>query len=173
MNVFDVLTRNGYICNIELGYCYNPKTGSLCKVREQEPAYYTSRDRDESRQLKINGSCKPVTHVVYYIMNEVWPTSLIDHKDQNVYNIEWENLRAATYTENNRNRQLVGRTSYVGDFLEVGVQKFRNKYRVLICGITYLWTEDRLEANAFAKQKRTEIYGAFLPKSEQTIRRRV
>lgn len=163
MNAFDILEAAGYVCDRRLGYCYHPEEGDLCKLKNIEPAYYSVRDRDETKTLKYGGYAKPVTHIIYHTMTGEWPANMVDHKDRNVYNIEWNNLRDATASQNCRNRQAQGRTTYANEGLAIGVQKIGRFFRVRICNQTLLWTEDKDEANGLALQTRKDLYGEFHP----------
>lgn len=61
------------------------------------------RSTQKYKRVSIGGKCLMLHRVVYFIHHGVWPET-IDHIDGDGHNNRIENLRAATYQENNRNR---------------------------------------------------------------------
>ena len=51
----------------------------------------------------------PLTHIIWAIHHGVWPKQLIDHRDGDRSNIRINNLREATYQQNQFNKVGVGR----------------------------------------------------------------
>lgn len=89
-----------------------------------------------------------------------WPINTLDHRDNNGYNNAILNLREATYTQNNQNKQNIHNTTTYR-----GVYKSLNKYasHIKILGITeYLGTYNTPEEASFVFENRArEVHGDF------------
>lgn len=57
--------------------------------------------------LKIKKRMYRAHRIIWAIVTGKWPKNFIDHKNGNGHDNRWENLREATYTENNLNKMLV------------------------------------------------------------------
>jgi hypothetical protein len=88
---------------------YNPKTGQFrwCKRpggRHSPSAGHVSRQQD-GRYFKIDGSMYSEHKLAWFYMTGRWCKPTIDHRDGNITNNRWNNLRRATASQNNANRR--------------------------------------------------------------------
>ncbi len=100
---------------------YNPETGKLTwkkGVRGRKPGRRAGATCGKYRQICIDGINLKEHRLIWFWMNGKWPECLVDHRDSDGLNNRWRNLRAATYSQNNRNRKLSSRNSsgHVGVF---------------------------------------------------------
>ena len=70
--------------------------------------YAAGSQKDGSKQrgyalITINGVLYQAARVAWLIMTGEWPQELVDHRDGDRSNNIWDNLRAATRAQNNRN----------------------------------------------------------------------
>lgn len=63
--------------------------------------------KDGRRQICIDGTIYPSASLAWCYMTGNYPTNLIDHKDHNPSNDAFDNLREATYQQNNFNKSYV------------------------------------------------------------------
>jgi len=160
------------VWNEELGYAYNPNTGQMWKVAELHIARY-GQYRNQINGITIAGVYKKYTHIIWKMMTGEWPAlPIIDHKDGDTFNNTWENLREATRSQNNANRESNGRWADGTDGLGMGVKlTHSNKYEVRICRngkFYHCGTYDTVkEANAVASAKRKEIHNGFVREDDQ------
>src|ERR1700736_6750806 len=88
---------------------YNPKTGQFrwCKRpggRHSPSAGHVSRQQD-GRYFKIDGGMYSEHKLAWFYMTGRWCKPTIDHRDGNITNNRWNNLRRATASQNNANRR--------------------------------------------------------------------
>lgn len=173
MNKNNPLTNAHF--DMKIGFAYIPETGQVFRIKEVATTVLRkSDDRLVATKLNCNGNiAKVVSHIIWKIMTGNWPTvgMLMDHKDGNVENNVWGNLREATYQQNAANRESPGRWNNTGEHLEIGVVKEHNRYAVTIGQKYYGRFDCRLEANKVALVKRREIYQDFV--REKPFERRV
>lgn len=75
---------------------------------------------DGYRILSIDGIRYKASRVAWFYMTGKWPKSYIDHKDRDVGNDRFSNLRDATPLENTLNRKTkIGRSGYRGVYEHV------------------------------------------------------
>jgi len=67
-------------------------------------------------RIKIDGKSYSASCMAWLWMTGEWPTQEVDHKDLNKHNNKWENLRAATRSQNTTNipRRKSGSNKYKG-----------------------------------------------------------
>jgi HNH endonuclease/AP2 domain len=88
---------------------YDPKTGQF-RWRERPggrhspSAGHVSRQQD-GRYFKIDGSIYSEHKLAWFYMTGRWCKPTIDHRDGNITNNRWNNLRRATASQNNANRR--------------------------------------------------------------------
>lgn len=146
------------------GFYYEPDTGRLFKIEEIDVTFEGNDGKARPKRKLFKGLQYPCTHIIHFIMTGRFPQvgNLVDHKDNNPWNNQWDNLREATYEQNAVNRQPRGRPITGIKDLEMGVQPTpEGNYRVRVKGQhigNYLSKE---EANAAALKARKELYGEF------------
>lgn len=88
--------------------------------------------------ITINGKRYSSNRLAWFYMTGEWPKELIDHKDTVKNNDKWENLREATRTENQRNRNVTSKSKskIKGAYLVNG------KYKSYICLGTFDTAEE-------------------------------
>ena len=88
---------------------YDPKTGQF-RWRERPggrhspSAGHVSRQQD-GRYFKIDGGMYSEHKLAWFYMTGRWCKPTIDHRDGNITNNRWNNLRRATASQNNANRR--------------------------------------------------------------------
>lgn len=92
--------------------------------------------------IGIDGVRYVAHRLAWFYMTGEWPKNLIDHKDTNRVNNKWCNLREATLTENQRNRNVtrISKSGVKGAYLING------KYKSYICLGTFDTAEEAAEA---------------------------
>lgn len=151
-----------FICKDNAGFFYNSGTGRLYRVTE----IATSREKEgriASKSITFHGKQRPSTHLIFFLMTGRFPTEgmVIDHKDRNPDNNEWENLREATHAQNMYNKGDPGRHVNTELDLARGVSKIGNRFRVILNGQSFGSYETLEEANRIARVKRQELQGEF------------
>lgn len=58
------------------------------------------------RYVRFNGKLYLAARLAFFYMTGRWPTPTVDHINRDSLDDRWENLREATYEENNRNRRF-------------------------------------------------------------------
>lgn len=97
---------------------YNPETGNWIWLRsprggwEGRPA--GSLDAKGYLIIKIDGQSYKASRLAYLYMTGEWPPDEMDHIDRKPWNDAWANLRPATRTENNLNRDYFGTSGHKG-----------------------------------------------------------
>lgn len=112
------------------------------------------------RECSIEGKRRKVHHVIWYLVNGVWP-DMLDHINGNKLDNRIENLRPCSYAENARNRSKTERELP----RNVYPAKTKGKFKVSlqVNGKHHSFgVFDSLEmADTVAKQARELYYGAF------------
>lgn len=162
MNQDVINTIVEYIDDDNEGYIYNKLTGKMYKVREIN----CIRDKDDCwrpKSLTFHGKQRQSTHIMFYLVHGRFPDpdKLIDHKDRDPSNNEWDNLREATHAQNMYNKGLPGRHVNLHLPFERGVSKIGNRFRVQINNIAFGAYDTIEEANAVALKMRIELQGEF------------
>lgn len=91
-------------------FSYDPLTGELRWKRpprrgvSAEPA--GCRNSDGYLIVGYKGREYLGIHIIWMLMTGEWPRHIVDHKNRIKADDRWENLRAATHSENNRNANL-------------------------------------------------------------------
>lgn len=102
-----------------------------------------------------------VHHVAWFLMENEWPSNQIDHKNRNPMDNRWENLRAATSSQNSMNRASRYNKFGRGVSFSKKDRKFRAKVivnrRVHYAG-SFACAEDAAKA---AKELREKLHGEF------------
>ena len=158
-------------------FSYEPETGELFRrlpngkmqqLRVDKEAWSVTKNRDEhvAARTKFRGYGTQSTHIMFMLMERRWPLPrhVIDHKNGDVFDCRWSNLREATYSQSNMNKESRGR--WVGDDdLERGVYQRGNTYRVRIKANGVLKNfgtySTKAEANAVARKAYAELHGEF------------
>lgn len=116
-----------------------------------------SMDSNGYIKIQIHGSRYYAHHLAWlYEHNEV---GMIDHKDGNPWNNAIDNLRRATYVENNRNRLRYNQHGYAGVRYRSGAYQAHIRIEGVITRIGIYATAK--EAGAAYKAKAKELYGEF------------
>ena len=114
-------------------------------------------------RLKINGYTYLAHRLAYYYVNKVWPANLIDHIDGDKTNNIFNNLRDATYAQNNTNSKP-HRDSLTG-IKGIWYSKARDKYIAEICSNykrIYIGSYDTIhEAKAAYNNMATKLQKQF------------
>lgn len=143
------------------GFCYDPKQGQLFRVKE---IAITSIDSLNSNQGTFKGQAKRLTHIIFFLMSGRWPEKekVVDHKNGNIHDSRWENLREASRAQNQQNRPPPGRWKDNELGLETGVRVAPSgNFRVVVSG-SYLGTFlTAAEANNQARLARRVLHGEF------------
>jgi len=143
-------------------FIYEPLSGQLIrrfsngKIRELAVA----RERiGEGRcvvaDVVFSGYLIKATHIIFMLMMERWPKPdcQIDHRDGDVFNCRWDNLREAAAAQN---KASPGRRNNADAGLEKGVYWREGKYQVLIRAgggfKSFGHYQDKEEANAVARE---------------------
>jgi hypothetical protein len=66
------------------------------------------------RRIKIDGQTYIASRLAFLYMTGQWPQDEVDHVNRDQYDDRWENLREATRSENNLNRDYTGATGHKG-----------------------------------------------------------
>ena len=133
---------------------YNPETGEFYWRERTPDLIWTDKERDREwecnrwnsqwagkragcvnkrdgyRYIKIYAKRYSEHRLAYFIMEGAWPHDEIDHKDGDVGNSKWENLRPATRLQNGYNLKLY--TSSTTGFKGVSLHKLSGKYQTYI-----------------------------------------
>lgn len=157
---------------------YNEFTGELTwKARGEVSPYWTPRgarcfnnqfagkeagfdkkvvNRDYTRrEMKLPGGKNYTCHrVIWAWKTGKWPTSLIDHIDQNPLNNAWNNLRESDFSGNQQNVRL--RSDNSSGLVGVSFDCKRNQWKAdIMCRgkREFLITSDFFEACCFRKSR--------------------
>lgn len=91
-----------------------------------------TRRADGRLQIHVGGKCYLASRLAWLYVTGKWPEHEIDHKNRIKSDDRWDNLREATHSENQYNRDWCERS---GDLR--GICKDGNQFRVII-GNVYL-----------------------------------
>lgn len=117
------------------------------------------------RKINIFGKPRRATALIWLYMTGEWPSGQVDHINGIRNDDRWVNLRLATHSQNNANKNI--NKPWGSGYLGVG--KFRNKWRAYTkkdgknyhIGL-YNTREEALEAYKLKKQ---ELFGDFFGRS--------
>ena len=89
---------------------YDPLTGALnwkCPPRRGVGAGPAGCiNADGYKIVGYGGREYMATHLIWFLQTGEWPEHGVDHKSRNKTDDRWDNLRPATYAQNNRNMGL-------------------------------------------------------------------
>ncbi|HEX5362374.1 MAG TPA: HNH endonuclease [Fluviicoccus sp.] len=142
---------------------YDPITGSLTwrvsKGRARAGSKAGSVRKDGYVQVRISGKFYYVHRIAWAIMTGSWPDHLVDHRNTNPSDNRWENLRAATITQNHANKYGYSETGFKG----VRPDKKKWMARIGVNGKTrYIGSFDTPEeANAAYLEAATRNFGEY------------
>ena len=113
---------------------YDPLTGvCMWKVRRGgrtvAGSIAGSDDSKGAKQISLDGKVHRLHRVIWFYMTGEWPEQEIDHRNTNAHDNRWINLRLATRTLNNENRQRANKNSRSG---VLGVRLRGKKYSARI-----------------------------------------
>lgn len=144
---------------------YNPDTGDfIWKVARQNKTVAGlvagSVSSSGYSQIKIDGKTY-LTHILAWLyMKGTFPESRLDHRDNNILNNKWDNLRPATHQQNMFNRKL-GKNNKSG-VKGVSYAPKYDHYTVRISNIYYGCYKTLEEAKAVAEKVRQDLHGEFV-----------
>lgn len=144
---------------------YNPETGKwTTKPRKIGTVQYFGKTRMPAETITLKS--KDGAWRMYYAhrlawlwMTGKWPTHEIDHINNDSTDNRWSNLRAATHTENNRNKSFASYTKsgLIGASLHKASGLWRATLRRKCLG--YFKTAE--EAHEAYNKAAQELYGEF------------
>jgi hypothetical protein len=118
---------------------------------------------DRRRQIMINGKLYLSNRLAWLYMNGEWPDHHIDHKDLNICNDAFDNLRKATNSQNmcNRPMQSNNKSGYKGVSYCRRTRKWQATIRIN-GKVIHLkrWDTPEQAAEAYAKAAK-ELHGEF------------
>ena len=141
-------------------YEYNLKTGEE-RRSGQKIGFISRRSHSTYMQVYVDGKTKPLTHLIFWIMNGEWPSLYVDHIDGNGMNNRWQNLRLAERWQNMANQGVnVRNTSgYKGVYFAYG--KWRARIQVKGKRLHLGCFEDREAASAAYVEAARKYFGEF------------
>jgi hypothetical protein len=143
-------------------WCYCRQTRRLFFVREVW-MWSLVDDNAIPGAMSFDGKHMSTTRAAFYFMNGRYPIEAMDHRDGDVFNNRWENLRECTMEQNRRNADMESiRRHGWRENLGQGVHKTSSgTYRVRLARMNYGSYKTAEEANAVADEIRKEVRGAF------------
>jgi hypothetical protein len=149
-------------------FAYEPSTGKLMRrLRNSELRELKVTKGPAVNQIGFAGYYIPATRIMFMLMTKRWPKPgyLMDHRNGDVFDCRWSNLREVTPSQSLWNRDMSRRKWVGGDGLERGVSLDRGKYRVRI-GINgeqkgFGRYDTKEEANEIARKVIREVQGEF------------
>lgn len=129
---------------------YNEYTGVFtwidCADRKHNGKEAGVLRSDGYRLIRINYIKYLVGRLAWFYMTGEWPAVLVDHKDRNPSNNRWDNLRLATYAQNNANSERIDK----------GIRPTRNGRRWEV----YIWISGRqIQLGTFdTKEEAREVF---------------
>lgn len=142
---------------------YNPLTGELiCRSSEGRRVQGTVYKADGT--VIVDGFNYAVTRVCWFLYHKKWPEELVDHEDRDPANNRINNLREATYQQNQHNKLQIGATGFPGVTKRNRAKPYLAKIRIGGVRInlgSFYTAEEAAEAYRQAKQK---YHGEFTPK---------
>lgn len=86
-------------------FIYDPIEGTLFKLDgPRVDSFGLVKPTATNLQVRHFGEFYVITHLVWALYHGVWPAQLIDHRDGDKSNIKLNNLREATYQQNQFNK---------------------------------------------------------------------
>jgi hypothetical protein len=143
---------------------YEPKTGKwkwLVGKRGISVGKKAGCSRGIYTTIGIGKKLYYASNLAWFWMTGEWPAVGVDHKNRNKHDDRWNNLRLATYSQNNTNIYNPRKNG-----LPRGVSKSRSKFTAQICinrKRTFLGRYNTLEEAEQAYLKASEFRKEFLP----------
>lgn len=147
---------------------YNPETGKFTtKPRPIGTVQNFGKTRVPAETIRLKGPegvwRQQYSHILAYVwMTGEWPDDEVDHINTDSTDNRWSNLRPATHTENNRNKDFrsytkAGKSGLIGASFHKGSGRWRATIRHKCIG--YFQTAE--EAHEAYKKAAIEMYGEF------------
>ena len=139
---------------------YNPETGTWTWIkplsRNIKPGFIAGSTADGRYwRIQIAGTGYQSGRLAWLYMTGNWPQDQIDHINRDSYDDRWINLREATCSQNNFNREF----NSAG---HQGVNKFGDKWKVRVGPYNYVGTYSTLAEAIIARDAAAyEMGGAF------------
>lgn len=148
-------------------FVYDPESGELrwkIKRGKMFPGTRAGCARSDGvRHVRVDGIMYLEHHIIWLLVNGVWPSDQIDHKDLNPSNNTLQNLRVCTNGQNNANKKV--RPDSVSGIKGVRFDERRGHWVAHITKdwkIRYLGSFATSEAAAEAYKKAAEdLHGEF------------
>lgn len=109
---------------------YNQYTGLfiyLIPVMQMRPGDIAGSPNTNGHiQIMIDKIYYMAHNLAWFYMTGEWPQNIVDHKDRNYSNNKWENLRPATFSQNQGNTKIRkdNKTGYKGVHFDKRSNKF-------------------------------------------------
>lgn len=97
---------------------YNPDTGIVSNAKGKALGNFTRK----YGRIIVNGKAVLIHRYIFFLVEGVWPTEQIDHKDLDTHNNKWANLRKCSRQQNmcNRSSYKNSQSGYKGVFWDRG-----------------------------------------------------
>lgn len=147
---------------------YNPHTGVLTWKRNMTT---WTRAGDEAgviqdgkyRRVGIRGRYYMSHRLAWLIVTGEWPKQEIDHANGEKADNRWENLRAATATQNRRNTKHKNRAGLIGASYHASTGRYRAQIRVDGRRLFLGWFQTAEEASVAYAAAAIRHHGEFTP----------
>ena len=150
---------------------YNPETGELAWKRPPRRGVAAGPagcvNPDGYLIVGYRGHLYLATHLIWFLMTGEWPEHGVDHENRNTSDDRWENLRAATYTQNNRNRGVRkdNKTGVRGVIAPQRTSRYEARIRVDGKEIRLGRFDHLADAAAARRDAEMKYFGEFAPMS--------
>ena len=152
------LANRPSIARINELFVYDPQTGVVRRLMAK------GRQRVVNRlNVGIDKVHVELSHLVWALITGEWPTTIVDHKDGNRYNLKKENLRLASTEQNGYNTTKFGKVTANVQFKNDGYRTLPWFVRVRAEGKRHVFGgfATREIALEVAEQKKAELHGEF------------